>query len=43
VLEGDAEYTLHFNASDELTVSQKTFARDQLALFKRWYAAWNTA
>jgi 1-pyrroline-4-hydroxy-2-carboxylate deaminase len=43
VLEGDAEYTLHFNASDQLTVSQKTFARDQLALFKRWYAAWNSA
>jgi 1-pyrroline-4-hydroxy-2-carboxylate deaminase len=38
VLEGNAEYALHFNASDELTASQKTFAAMQLGLFKRWYA-----
>ncbi|MGL4636623.1 MAG: dihydrodipicolinate synthase family protein [Beijerinckiaceae bacterium] len=41
VLEGNPEYTLHFNATDALSESQKTFARDQLALFKRWYANWN--
>ncbi len=40
VLEGNPEYELHFNASDRLSDSQKTFARDQLALFKRWYANW---
>ena len=40
VLEGNPEYELHFNSTDELSGSQKTFARDQLALFKRWYAAW---
>ena len=40
VLEGDDEYELHFNASDQLTDSQKHFARTQLALFKSWYAAW---
>jgi 1-pyrroline-4-hydroxy-2-carboxylate deaminase len=40
VLEGNPEYELHFNASDALSESQKTFARDQLRLFKTWYAGW---
>jgi 1-pyrroline-4-hydroxy-2-carboxylate deaminase len=40
VLEGSPEYALHFNSTDELSTSQKTFARDQLALFKRWYGEW---
>ncbi len=40
VLEGNPEYELHFNGSDELTASQKNFARDQLQLFKRWHAGW---
>jgi 1-pyrroline-4-hydroxy-2-carboxylate deaminase len=40
VLEGNPEYALHFNTTDQLSDSQKTFARDQLALFKRWYAGW---
>lgn len=40
VLEGNAEYELHFNASDALTSSQKTFAATQLALFKNWYGTW---
>ncbi len=40
VLEGNPEYELHFNPSDELSVSQKAFAAAQLTLFKRWYAAW---
>jgi 1-pyrroline-4-hydroxy-2-carboxylate deaminase len=43
VLEGNPEYEHHFNASDALTESQKTFARTQLALFKGWYAAWSQA
>jgi 1-pyrroline-4-hydroxy-2-carboxylate deaminase len=43
VLEGNPEYEHHFNASDVLTDSQKTFARRQLALFKGWYAAWSQA
>ncbi len=38
VLEGNPEYELHFNPSDALSASQKTFASEQLALFKRWYA-----
>lgn len=41
VLEGNPEYAHHFNPTDRLSDSQKTFARDQLALFKTWYAAWN--
>jgi 1-pyrroline-4-hydroxy-2-carboxylate deaminase len=40
VLEGNPEYALHFNDTDQLSDSQRTFARDQLALFKRWYAGW---
>lgn len=40
VLEGNPEYELHFNPTDALSESQKTFARTQLELFKRWYANW---
>ena len=40
VLEGHREYELHFNPTDNLSESQKRFARNQLELFKRWYAAW---
>jgi 1-pyrroline-4-hydroxy-2-carboxylate deaminase len=43
VLEGNPEYQLHFNATDELSGSQKAFARGQLALFKQWYAGWASA
>jgi 4-hydroxy-tetrahydrodipicolinate synthase len=42
-LEGHAEYELHFNPSDALSESQKTFARNQLKLFKTWYASWAQA
>lgn len=40
VLEGSAEYELHFNASDKLSEAQKRHARTQLALFNAWYAGW---
>jgi 1-pyrroline-4-hydroxy-2-carboxylate deaminase len=40
LLEGNAEYELHFNPTDALSESQKTFARNQLKLFKTWYASW---
>ncbi len=43
VLEGHKEYALHFNASDELSASQRHHCETQLAQFKRWYAAWSTA
>ena len=41
VLEGNPEFTLHFNASDELSASQKHYAETQLKLFKDWYANWD--
>jgi 1-pyrroline-4-hydroxy-2-carboxylate deaminase len=40
VLEGNPEYERHFNQTDQLTASQKRFAKDQLALFKAWYSSW---
>ena len=42
-LEGHAEYALHFNATDTLTLSQQHYARDQLALFKNWYQSWSAS
>ncbi|AZL58207.1 dihydrodipicolinate synthase family protein [Tabrizicola piscis] len=41
VLEGNAEYGLHFNPTDELTPSQRGWAERQFAQFKTWYAEWN--
>jgi 4-hydroxy-tetrahydrodipicolinate synthase len=41
VLNGDAEYTLHFNETDALSDSQMGFAKAQLALFRTWYAEWS--
>ena len=43
LLEGDAAYELHFNLTDVLSESQKTFAKNQLKLFKTWYASWAKA
>jgi len=40
VLEGEAEYALHFNPTDALSASQRHYAETQLALFKTWYARW---
>ena len=40
VLEGHPEYALHFNASDVLSDSQRTYATQQLQLFKAWYKEW---
>jgi 4-hydroxy-tetrahydrodipicolinate synthase len=41
VLEGNPEYALHFNPTDELSPSQRAHAEQQLRQFKTWYAAWN--
>ncbi len=41
VLQGDDEYRLHFNATDELTPSQRLWAETQFAQFKTWYAEWS--
>jgi len=40
VLEGNSEYEHHFNASDVLSDSQKTYAANQLKLFRDWYRNW---
>ena len=41
VLNGDSEYTLHFNETDALSASQKQYAENQYKLFKDWYANWS--
>lgn len=40
VLNGDAEYTLHFNETDVLSDSQRHYIEQQYALFRAWYADW---
>lgn len=41
VLRGYGEYTLHFNATDTLSDSQRGYAEAQLKLFDAWYADWS--
>ncbi|ODC04996.1 dihydrodipicolinate synthase family protein [Terasakiispira papahanaumokuakeensis] len=41
VLNGDTEYTLHFNETDALSESQRQYAENQYALFRQWYAQWS--
>lgn len=41
VLKGNDEYALHLNATDELSESQRGYAKAQLALFESWYAKWS--
>jgi 1-pyrroline-4-hydroxy-2-carboxylate deaminase len=41
VLQGDAEYALHFNETDELTPSQRGWAERQFHQFKAWYGEWS--
>ena len=41
VIEGNREYELHFNPTDELSASQRAHAEQLLKQFKTWYAAWN--
>jgi 1-pyrroline-4-hydroxy-2-carboxylate deaminase len=43
VLAGYPEYELHFNASDALSASQKSYTEAQWNKFQAWYAAWNGA
>lgn len=40
VLNGETEYTLHFNPTDALSDAQRTYAEDQYRLFRAWYEAW---
>lgn len=40
VLEGNPEYQLHFQPSDQLSESQRCFLHDQWALFVNWWSRW---
>ncbi|WP_323141154.1 dihydrodipicolinate synthase family protein [Massilia phyllosphaerae] len=41
VLNGDQEYTLHFNETDVLSASQRRYAETQYEQFRKWYANWS--
>jgi dihydrodipicolinate synthase/N-acetylneuraminate lyase len=41
VLEGYAEYGLHFNETDALSDSQRGYVEAQYNLFRSWYADWS--
>jgi len=41
VLNGDKEYTLHFNETDALSDAQRNYAEKQYALFRAWYREWS--
>ncbi|MDA7792419.1 dihydrodipicolinate synthase family protein [bacterium] len=40
VLNGEQEYSLHFNPTDALSDSQRKYAEAQYTLFRTWYANW---
>src|SRR6056297_1978498 len=40
VLLGESEYQLHFNETDALSPSQRTYAETQLQRFQAWWNAW---
>ncbi|MCW5719743.1 MAG: dihydrodipicolinate synthase family protein [Devosia sp.] len=39
-LQGEAAYRLHFNATDQLSSSQRAWAKAQFDQFNAWYAQW---
>lgn len=41
VLNGEQEYRLHFNETDELTDAQRNYCEQQYALFRAWFADWS--
>ncbi|MCX3004840.1 dihydrodipicolinate synthase family protein [Acinetobacter baumannii] len=41
VLNGDKEYTLHFNETDVLSESQRKYVETQYELFRTWYRNWS--
>ncbi|WP_322044878.1 dihydrodipicolinate synthase family protein [Paraburkholderia sp. J67] len=41
VLNGDKEYSLHFNETDVLSEAQRRYAQTQYELFRNWYAGWS--
>ena len=40
VLEGNEAFEGHFNPSDTLSESQRTYAESQLKQFKTWWSQW---
>ncbi len=42
VLNGEREYELHFNLSDELSATQQGFVEKQYAQFNAWYTQWSS-
>jgi 4-hydroxy-tetrahydrodipicolinate synthase len=40
VLQGEAEYRLHFNETDELSPSQRGHVERRFHQFRAWYAEW---
>lgn len=40
-LEGSPEYRHHFNASDQLSGSQRAFLTGQWELFRQWWDGWD--
>lgn len=40
-LQGEDAYKLHFNATDELSPTQRAWAESQYKQFKTWYAQWS--
>lgn len=43
VLNGDTEYSLHFNETDALSDAQRRYAETQYDLFRDWYAQWSAS
>lgn len=43
VLNGDKEYSLHFNETDVLSDAQRRYAENQYTLFREWYSHWSKA
>ncbi|EXE89270.1 dihydrodipicolinate synthase family protein [Acinetobacter baumannii] len=41
VLNGDKEYTLHFNETDALSESQRKYVETHYELFRTWYRNWS--
>ena len=43
VLEGNEEYSCHFNETDRLGTSQRDFLESQWRQFKTWWSRWSPA
>ncbi|MBV6656867.1 MAG: dihydrodipicolinate synthase family protein [Devosiaceae bacterium] len=41
VLNGEDEYRLHFNETDELSDAQRNYCEQQYTLFRAWFADWS--